>query len=55
MTEGIQKLIYPVRDLAKAKALYRAFLGVEPAMDEAYYAGFSIGGQDVGGAIGSPP
>ena len=48
MTEGIKTLIYPVKDLAKAKTLYRELLGVEPYMDEAYYVGFNVEGQDVG-------
>jgi predicted enzyme related to lactoylglutathione lyase len=48
MTEGITTIIYPVRDLAKAKALFSALLGVAPAMDEPYYVGFSSQGQDIG-------
>jgi len=48
MTEGIKTIIYPVKDLAKAKTLYSELLGVEPEMDEAYYVGFNVGGQDVG-------
>jgi len=48
MTEGIKTIIYPVRDLAKAKTLYGELAGVEPYADEAYYVGFKVGGQDVG-------
>jgi predicted enzyme related to lactoylglutathione lyase len=48
MTEGLRTIIYPVRDLAKAKALYSRLLGVEPAMDEPYYVGFDVAGQDAG-------
>lgn len=48
MTSGIKTVIYPVRDLAKAKALYGAILGVEPDLDEPYYVGFSLGGQHIG-------
>jgi hypothetical protein len=48
MTEGIKAIIYPVRDLAKAKTLYGKLLDVEPDMDEPYYVGFNVGGQDVG-------
>ena len=48
MTEGIKTFIYPVKDLAKAKTLCGEFLGVEPSMDEAYYVGFNVEGQDVG-------
>ncbi len=48
MTEGMRTIIYPVKDIARAKALYRKLLAVEPNMDEAYYVGFSVAGQDVG-------
>ncbi|WP_327324948.1 VOC family protein [Streptomyces sp. NBC_01210] len=48
MTEGMKTIIYPVKDLARAKALYSELLGVEPVMDEAYYVGFRVGGQDIG-------
>lgn len=48
MTHGIKALIYPVKDLANAKTLYSALLGVAPSMDEAYYVGFTVDGLDVG-------
>ena len=48
MTEGIKTIMYPVGDLAKAKALYGELAGVEPYADEPYYVGFKVGGQDVG-------
>ena len=48
MTPGIRTVIYPVKDLAKAKTLYGKLAGVEPYMDEAYYVGFNVEGQDVG-------
>jgi predicted enzyme related to lactoylglutathione lyase len=48
MTSGIRIVIYPVRDLAKARTLYGKLAGVEPYMDEAYYVGFRVGDQDVG-------
>ena len=48
MTKGIQTIIYPVKDLAKAKALYGTLLGVKPYMDQPYYAAFNVAGQDVG-------
>jgi predicted enzyme related to lactoylglutathione lyase len=47
-THGIQTIIIPVRDLAAARALYRAALGVEPYADEPYYVGFRVGDQEVG-------
>jgi predicted enzyme related to lactoylglutathione lyase len=48
MTSGIRTVIYPVKNLAKAKILYGNLVGVEPYMDEPYYVGFSVKGQDVG-------
>ena len=48
MTQGVKTILYPVEDLAKAKTLYGKLLGVEPYMDEAYYVGFNVEGQDVG-------
>ena len=46
--EGIKTIIYPVKDLARAKALYGALLGVEPYADQPYYVGYKVDGQDVG-------
>jgi len=46
--QGIRTMIYPVKDIAQAKALFRKLLGVEPYMDEAYYVGFRVGDQDIG-------
>ncbi len=43
MTSGIRTITYPVTDLARAKALYSALLGVAPNMDETYYVGFRVG------------
>jgi predicted enzyme related to lactoylglutathione lyase len=48
MTEGVKTIIYPVKDLARARTLYGTLVGVEPYMDEAYYVGFHVGGQDIG-------
>jgi predicted enzyme related to lactoylglutathione lyase len=48
MTEGIKTIIYPVKDLAGARTLYGELLGVEPYMDEPYYVGYKVGGQDIG-------
>ena len=48
MTEGVKTIMYPVTDLARAKALYSKLVGVEPYMDEPYYVGFNVEDQDVG-------
>jgi predicted enzyme related to lactoylglutathione lyase len=48
MNEGIKTIIYPVKDITRAKALFSMFLGVSPDMDKPYYVGFTIGKQHVG-------
>ncbi len=48
MTEGLKTIIYPVKDLAKAKAMFSKLLGVQPYADEPYYVGFNVEGQEVG-------
>lgn len=48
MDQTIKLLVYPVRDLARIKALYHSLLGVEPYMDAAYYVGFRVGDQEIG-------
>jgi predicted enzyme related to lactoylglutathione lyase len=47
-TQGIQTVIYPVHDLARAKAAFAALLGAEPVADSAYYVGFQVGAQHIG-------
>ncbi|MFF9125505.1 VOC family protein [Streptomyces sp. NPDC014889] len=48
MTAGLKTIIYPVKDLDRAKALFSALLQVEPYADAPYYVGFKDAGQDVG-------
>lgn len=48
MTDGYKTIIYPVRDLEKAKAVFGALLGVEPVMDQPYYVQYTVAGQDIG-------
>ena len=48
MAAGLQTIIYPVKDVDRAKALFTALLGVEPYADEPYYVGYKAEGQDVG-------
>ena len=47
-TKGIKTVLHPVSDLAAAKAVYAALLGVEPIADESYYVGFEAEGQHIG-------
>ena len=48
MNKGIKTILYPVKDMAQATALFCKFLGVEPYSDQPYYVGFKIGDQDIG-------
>lgn len=48
MTTGVKTIIYPVRDVAAAKALFNSLTGAEPAHDEPYYVGYRIGDQEIG-------
>jgi predicted enzyme related to lactoylglutathione lyase len=47
-TQGIKTVLHPVSDLATAKAVYAALLGVQPQTDDAYYVGFDVEGQHIG-------
>jgi predicted enzyme related to lactoylglutathione lyase len=47
-TQGIKTVLHPVSDLAKAKPVYTALLGVEPMADAPYYVGYEAEGQQIG-------
>jgi predicted enzyme related to lactoylglutathione lyase len=48
MNQGIRLFVYPVKEIARAKALYSKLLGVQPYADSAYYVGFRVGDQEIG-------
>jgi predicted enzyme related to lactoylglutathione lyase len=54
-TQGIKTVLHPVSDLAKAKEVYAALLGVPPQADSAYYVGFEAAGQHIGLLPGGGP
>jgi hypothetical protein len=54
-TQGIKTVLHPVSDLATAKEVYAALLGVPPQTDESYYVGFEVGAQHVGLVPGGGP
>ena len=47
-TEGIKTVLIPVSDLAAARTVYEALLGMPPQADGPYYVGFEAGGQHIG-------
>ena len=54
-TQGIKTVLHPVSDLATAKAVYAALLGIQPQHDSSYYVGFDVGGQHIGLVPGRGP
>ena len=54
-TQGIKTVLHPVSDLAKAKAVYAALLGMAPQADADYYVGFDVAGQHIGLVPGGGP
>jgi predicted enzyme related to lactoylglutathione lyase len=54
-TQGITTVLHPVSDLATAKSVYAALLGVEPQVDESYYVGFGTADQHIGLLPGGGP
>lgn len=48
MNKGIRTVVYPVKDLAKAKVLFRELLGASAYADAPYYVGYKVGNQDIG-------
>ncbi|HJQ03017.1 MAG TPA: VOC family protein [Jatrophihabitans sp.] len=47
-TMGIKTVLHPVSDLAAAKAVYTALLGIAPQADAPYYVGYDTAGQHIG-------
>jgi predicted enzyme related to lactoylglutathione lyase len=54
-THGIKTVLHPVSDLAAAKAVYTALLGIPPQHDAPYYVGFDTEGQHIGLVPGGVP
>ncbi len=54
-TQGIKTVLHPVSDLAAAKPVYTALLGVEPTADASYYVGYEVEGQHIGLVPGGGP
>ena len=54
-TQGVKTVLHPVSELATAKAVYTALLGVPPQTDESYYVGFEAEGQQIGLVPGGEP
>jgi predicted enzyme related to lactoylglutathione lyase len=48
MIQGLRTVVYHVDDLAKAKQWYASVLGRGPYFDQPFYAGFNVGGYELG-------
>jgi len=48
MIQGLRTVIYPVTDLASAKAWYNDVLSSTPYFDEPFYVGYAVGGFELG-------
>jgi predicted enzyme related to lactoylglutathione lyase len=46
--QNIRLIVYPVRNIEKAKAFYGKFLNAEPYVASPYYVGYKIGELEVG-------
>jgi hypothetical protein len=43
-----QLIVYPAKDLEKAKKLFSSLLGTDPYVDGPYYVGFRTDGREIG-------
>ena len=48
MLQGLRTVVYPVGNLAKARAWYAEALDQAPYFDEPFYVGFNVGGYELG-------
>src|SRR5690348_14112631 len=48
MANNIPLIVFPVKDLEKAKKFYNTYLGTEPYADSAYYVGYKLDDREVG-------
>ncbi len=48
MANDIQLIVFPVKDLDKAKKIYNTCLGTEPYVDGAYYVGYKLDDREAG-------
>ncbi|MFZ1203142.1 MAG: VOC family protein [Candidatus Acidiferrales bacterium] len=45
---GLRTVVYQVQDLEKATQCYNNVLGSQPYFDQPFYAGFNVGGYELG-------
>jgi len=45
---GLRTVVYQAQDLGEAREWYTKVLGSRPYFDQPFYAGFSVGGYELG-------
>ena len=48
MANGIKLLVYPAKNIEKAKTFFSKFLGAEPYVNSPYYVGYQLGDLEIG-------
>jgi predicted enzyme related to lactoylglutathione lyase len=48
MSVKCNTVLYPVKDLDKARAVFSALFGTDPHVESPYYVGFSVDGHEIG-------
>ena len=48
MSQNVKLIVYPVKDIEKAKAFYGKFLDAEPYVASPYYVGYRVGNLEIG-------
>jgi len=48
MANNIPLIVFPVKDIDKAKKFYTTFLEIDPYVDGEYYVGYKLNGLEVG-------
>ena len=48
MPNNIKLIVFPTKDLDKAKKFFKTFLGTDPYADGSYYVGYKVGDIEVG-------
>jgi predicted enzyme related to lactoylglutathione lyase len=48
MTSGVNTIVFPVKQVDSAKAIFTSLLGGPPQYDSPYYVGWNVAGQDIG-------
>ncbi|HZS94680.1 MAG TPA: VOC family protein [Chloroflexota bacterium] len=48
LSQELELVVYPVTDLATAKAVFTSLMGADPYVDAPYYVGYRVGPVEVG-------